>query len=207
MYALRSPDVPFLRIAYNGNVYMEQKQEAPTVKKRWFISDTHFGHANVIKYSQRPFLSKEEMDKAMVERWNKVVSAGDDVYFLGDFGLAGVGYLTRICHSLAGRKILIRGNHDGSIRKMERIGFDLVLERASIRIADQSVVMSHYPQCCDVLSIPGDLNLYGHVHEKGSRAFGMQRGLCVCVELWDYTPVSEKQIESEIKKWKRLFAI
>lgn len=53
----------------------------------FFTSDTHFGHNNIIKLSNRPFSSVEEMNEGLIERWNDVVGAEDIVYHLGDFSL------------------------------------------------------------------------------------------------------------------------
>lgn len=55
----------------------------------WFTSDQHFGHANIIRYCNRPFASMAEMDDALVDDWNRVVASRDMVYHLGDFTLAG----------------------------------------------------------------------------------------------------------------------
>jgi len=33
----------------------------------WFTADTHFGHANIIKYCARPFLSEAERELLAVE--------------------------------------------------------------------------------------------------------------------------------------------
>ena len=51
----------------------------------YYISDLHFGHANVIEFDKRPFANVEEMDRIMIERWNERVSDMDDVYISGDF--------------------------------------------------------------------------------------------------------------------------
>ena len=48
-------------------------------------SDLHFGHANVIKFDNRPFQNVEEMDRALIALWNETVSKRDTVYILGDF--------------------------------------------------------------------------------------------------------------------------
>ena len=43
----------------------------------WVTSDLHFGHKNIIKYENRPFKDIEEMDKAIIELWNKTVKKDD----------------------------------------------------------------------------------------------------------------------------------
>src|SRR6056300_578004 len=86
------------------------------MKNRFFISDTHFDHANILTFTDyagkpvREFDSVEAMNEAMIERWNAVVKPGDTVYHLGDVAIAKRG-LTHLAR-LNGRKILVKGNHD-----------------------------------------------------------------------------------------------
>lgn len=165
---------------------------------RWFISDTHFSHKNVIEYSQRPFNSVKQMDETMITRWNKVVGHNDEVFMLGDFGLSSISYLTDVLLRLKGNIILIRGNHDGSVSKMRRIGFAAVLEEATILIDGYDINMCHYPKEEE----NDTLRLFGHIHEKGKPYFENGQ-MCMCVELWNYTPVSEKTVQKQIQKWVR----
>jgi calcineurin-like phosphoesterase family protein len=51
----------------------------------FFTSDTHYGHANIIKYSSRPFSSVEEMNDALVKKINDKVGVDDCLWHLGDF--------------------------------------------------------------------------------------------------------------------------
>ena len=77
----------------------------------YYIADTHFGHDNIIRFSNRPFNSADEMDKAIIANWNKKVKPDDDVYILGDFAYKGKDYRYYI-KQLNGNKHLVIGNHD-----------------------------------------------------------------------------------------------
>ncbi len=163
--------------------------------KKWFIADTHFSHANIIKYAGRPFASVEEMDRALIENWNKCVGDDDQVFFLGDFGLGDVEYLQSICAQLKGNKVCIRGNHDANPTRMNRIGFSVVLEAAFLKIGRHNVELIHIP----TNPSPSHFQLHGHVHEKRPRKLIFNQ-LNLCVEVWDYKPVSEKSILSILDK-------
>lgn len=155
----------------------------------WFISDTHFSHTNIIRYTGRPFASSDEMNESLIHNWNALVEQNDMVFFLGDFGLGSTEYLATLCSRLHGNKICIRGNHDGSPMKMRKIGFLFVLESAFIKIGCHKVELIHVPSA----PTPPHFQLHGHVHEKRSnKLVGTQLNLSV--EVWDYKPVSEKTI-------------
>lgn len=81
----------------------------------WHISDSHFFHANIIKYCNRPFTTELEMNAAMLCRWNDRVQEDDIVIHVGDLS-AGLGPRKKefgdLIGSLKGQKILIKGNHD-----------------------------------------------------------------------------------------------
>ena len=80
---------------------------------RWYTSDHHFGHRNIIGYCDRPFADVEEMNIAMVERWNDLVGDDDEVWVIGDVALGDLhANLAEHVARLRGRKILVPGNHD-----------------------------------------------------------------------------------------------
>lgn len=163
--------------------------------QRWFISDTHFSHRNIIKYAGRPYASVEEMNCALIENWNQCVGDEDQVFFLGDFGLGSVDHLHSICSKLKGRKICIRGNHDRNASWMTRVGFSVVLESAFLKIGRHTVELIHIPS----ESEPDHFQLHGHVHEKRPCKI-IANQLNLCVEVWGYKPVSEKEIISLLDK-------
>lgn len=76
--------------------------------KVFVISDTHFGHENIIRYCNCPFRTVEEMDEAMIKNWNAVVTNKDTIIHLGDFCLTNKERCIEILNKLNGKKILIK---------------------------------------------------------------------------------------------------
>ena len=79
----------------------------------YFISDTHFGHANIVKMCERPYPDVEAMNEALITAWNERVHGDDTVYIIGDmfFRCSDPEFILK---RLKGKKWLIVGNHDGS---------------------------------------------------------------------------------------------
>src|SRR4051812_17199465 len=78
----------------------------------WFTADPHYGHTNIIRYCTRPFADAEEMNRALIDRWNAVVDPGDEVWVLGDFALGSIADTLPLAAELHGYKVLLAGNHD-----------------------------------------------------------------------------------------------
>jgi len=157
----------------------------------YFTSDMHFGHENIIRYCGRPFETVDEMNNEIIKRWNKTVSNDDTVYVVGDVFLCGSQKGTEIVKQLNGRKILIKGNHDSSVSKMLKSGFDEVHYALDYQLPDdRRVFICHYPMPHDLVA-NYDLQIHGHIHT--GRPISGKR-VNVCVDMWDFTPVSVEKI-------------
>ena len=131
-----------------------------------YIADTHFGHANIIKFDERPFDSVEEMDEKLINNWNKKVKREDTTYILGDFCWDKEPKWIEILNKLNGNKVLIRGNHDlKQMSKELRDKFLYIKERCEIGDCGKKLILSHYPELAYKSSYnPSVFMLHGHVH-------------------------------------------
>lgn len=165
----------------------------------FFISDTHFCHANFLKFKDdagnliRPFASVEEMNERMIEGWNSVVRDGDKVYHLGDVTFRYDKEFREIMSRLRGRKRLILGNHD-QIKGTTLIDF---FEKVSLwRIfKDENFVCSHVPLRVDQMR-KSQFNVHGHTHQTVVSGVPY---INVCVERTDYTPVAMEEITDRVR--------
>jgi len=69
----------------------------------FFTADTHYSHANIIKYCNRPFANAAEMNRQLVDNWNAVVSPSDIVFHLADVTLGGISAAKQFFKSVHGR--------------------------------------------------------------------------------------------------------
>lgn len=149
----------------------------------WVISDTHFGHSNIIKYCNRPFKSSEEMDDVLIKNWNNVVKDGDIVYHLGDVYM---GKAPQFLRNLKGRKRLILGNHDnGKDQLLNQIFEKIMVWRM---FPEFGLLLTHVPVHESTLNpTKCPINVHGHIHEKQPPS---KNHVCVSVEHTNYTPVN-----------------
>lgn len=153
--------------------------------KHYVISDTHFGHGNIIRYCNRPFKFVEEMDAALIKNWNSIITNNDIIIHLGDVSMFSKEKTADIIRKLNGRKILIKGNHDNwSDEYYRQIGFDFVSKYPIIYKG--FFILSHYPM--QLSETTPYFNYYGHVHND-EKYHDTATSKCVSVERTGYQPI------------------
>ena len=179
----------------------------------FLVSDTHFGHAGVCRFTEadgvtkiRPWTDPAEMDEAMVKMWNETVRPNDKVYHLGDVVInrRALPTLAR----LNGDKVLIRGNHDIFRDDEYRTYFR---ELRAYHVLN-GMILSHIPLHEASLGRFG-VNVHGHLHTnrvKKARGVDARTGEvlysdendvryhCVCVEQTDFRPILLEDVYKRI---------
>ena len=180
----------------------------------FFTSDLHFGHANVIGYSNRPFKNVEEMNETLIRNWNNRVKPEDTVFHAGDFcfknspgGKAGEGLILKAkdyIQKLNGNIIFIRGNHD------KNNSLKTIIQSCTVQIAGMFIYINHYP---DKYNPNADLNFCGHVHDKwkfksiphpnmGKNKLTLDIINIGC-DQWGYMPRTFEEIYHAYRIWKK----
>lgn len=174
--------------------------------KIWFISDTHFGHENIIKYARRPFETVEQMDNEIVNNWNSRVSNNDIVYHLGDFTLGSLNQFNKYFSQLNGIiKILkyewhhdkrwLMDMYDSHNHSNEHILINplVVLEINGLKAENskfnKKITLCHYPMEEWESQHYGSLHLHGHVHTVGNLTHTLNK-LDVGVDNTNFKPIS-----------------
>ena len=182
------------------------------MSKKFFTSDHHFGHKNIIKFSNRPFTDVEEMNTQMISKWNEKIGEEDEVYHLGDFGLCSSGKLRKILEQLNGKIYLIKGNHESSAlacqTRFEWIKdyYELEIEDPEFHRGSQLLVLFHYAMREWNASHWGSYHLYGHSHgtlpdDPNVHAFD------IGVDCHDFYPLEYKEVKAimKTKQWNPPF--
>jgi calcineurin-like phosphoesterase family protein len=152
----------------------------------WFTSDTHFDHANILKYTNRPWKSVEDMNEGLIATWNAVVQRGDVVYHLGDFAFRRHAYFAS---RLNGHINLIEGSHDKMSGK-DKKAFTILGPMHTVS-GDPDIIICHYAMRVWPRSHYGTWHLYGHSH--GSLP-PHGHSLDVGVDPMGYVPVSLEKV-------------
>jgi len=174
----------------------------------WFTADTHFGHANVLRFTDRHerWNTIEQMDAGFVANINSCVAPGDDLYVLGDFSFKLDAEQARaIRERIRCKNVhLVPGNHDKDWTQDEVAG-TFIVEPPIVKLKSQGLklMLCHYPMVDWEGLGHGSIHLHGHIHapaayNEWNRANRVLR-FDVGVDANGYLPVSLGQIRSFFK--------
>ena len=159
----------------------------------FFTADTHFGHANIIKYCDRPFEDVGEMDEELIKRWNQVVGKKDSVYHLGDFCW---GEPKKYMDRLNGNLFLLRGSHDRNSLKYCHKDSILRVNFCNDEYGNpRYIVMCHYAMRSWDHSHFASWHLFGH-HHGALPPHGLS--FDVGVDCWNFHPVSLFKVQQKM---------
>lgn len=177
-------------------------------QKIWFTSDLHFGHRNVIRFCDRPFIDEKDMGLKLIENWNEQVGENDIVFVLGDtFWFNDSRSIKKVLDKLNGKTIyMIPGNHD-DFEHYHRVDTERIKLLPDIVVMwlqefnsnkKHEIWMSHYPMMTWPHRDTGAYQLFGHIHSKnGGRPGNFDQHLplhwnqCdVGCDKWNYKPVN-----------------
>jgi calcineurin-like phosphoesterase family protein len=173
------------------------------IANTWVVSDTHFGHDNIVGFCHRP----EDHEQVMIAEWRAHVPDDATVIHLGDLCYKNNGFFKHVVSKeLTGaRKLLIKGNHDRSPYNFYRdCGFKFA-RPFSIRyepeefpgvFADVSFAHYSWDEVTEGPMPPWAVRLHGHIHNNGYTRDGfvpfVAQHINLSVEQTHYRPVNLK---------------
>jgi len=177
---------------------MSSKKKKKTLLPVWFTSDLHLNHRGVITRQGRPFDNVDDMNEAIIAKWNGVISKNDTIYVLGDFAY-DTDYgtpLPKLFNALKGRKHLIVGNHDQAHSAVLDLGWESVEFYGSVRLTTGKhpiwATMCHYAMETWRGMAGGSYMLHGHSHGTMKRT--LARRFDVGTDVWEYTPIDSEML-------------
>lgn len=170
--------------------------------KIFLTADTFFSRPDALNLGNRleHFVSIDQMDEALIDNWNEVVSNEDIVYHLGNFCWDPVS-AEKILRKLNGKIKFILGRYDKSLTEViDDFRLTHVIVDKDILVDSRAnTVMSHWP----LLHWPNEERGYIHFHGNGIGRLPMNfeenyRVNC-SIDNWNYYPVEYAAIKDIIK--------
>lgn len=144
------------------------------MSKTYFISDTHFGHANLVRLARTEFADIVRHDMTIRQNWRDTVGKDDEVWMLGDFAYRCGYALEPLLRDLPGHKHLVMGNHDHMWIKQNPKAleqFESVQQMAEIDLNGLHLFLCHYPMVEWNMSRHGSILIHGHIHNNTDHPF------------------------------------
>jgi calcineurin-like phosphoesterase family protein len=114
-----------------------------------YTADSHFDHANIIRYCHRPFASVETMNDVLAANLHGADASGARIVHCGDLGFDFAKFIRRNGPLWVGERnhLVVLGNHDDA-RGQKRVEY---ARHFSAIVGDHKTWATHFTQLHDVL--------------------------------------------------------
>lgn len=163
----------------------------------YFIADTHFSHANSLRFRTQ-FESIDEHDDYIISRWNSLIHKRDTVYHLGDFSFtAKQEAVNSYAKRLNGHIKLMPGNHDQVVPLTDNVK---IINEGLYKYKD--FWLSHCP--IHPQELRNKINIHGHVHSSSVEEYNYtdsyfmrdEKYFNVSCEAIDYMPIQLEKLRA-----------
>ena len=142
------------------------------------------------------------MERTIIKNWNDKVSENDIVYFLGNFA-HDPNSLKKNLKKLNGKIKFIPGSDDGALKEMFA-ELENVYEflPAIYNDTQNDLILSHYPLEEWKGMNDGVIHFHGHSLYRLKTDLDKRLRVNVCVDNWNFAPVSLEAIKEFVKERK-----
>lgn len=143
----------------------------------WFGSDLHFSHAGMLeggRLSERPFVSIDEMNEAILAAINERVGPDDLFIMPGDICMGTISESMAVAAQINGEAIALPGNHDRVFPGLEKRGRGLGLEEWSAVYEDEANIC-FLPDPWVTMTYDGVTFMISHFPYEGDSRNGEER--------------------------------
>ena len=167
---------------------------------KWFTSDWHLGHENVMKFSDRPFKDINHMNESIISNMISAVRPGAELFFIGDLAWrrsALDSFFDRWPKNVNFPWIL--GNHDKHWQPFKKKCASIGDMKKTKVGSGHVIIMCHYPMLTWDKSHYNSWQLFGHHHQHShgtDKLDQMIQGkmMNVNIEWNNFMPYSESEI-------------
>lgn len=169
--------------------------------RTFFTADEHYGHAAIIKHTNRidprtgeQFADVNRHDAHLIDMHNAIVGPRDRVIHVGDFAFrCDSSRMRAILQRLNGQHFLVVGNHD-SAETLALPWAAVPKQIMVVNLGEATVTCCHYAMRVWP-AFDKSIHAFGHSH---GRLPGNTKSCDVGVDCWNLRPVSLPEIQARL---------
>lgn len=178
--------------------------ELNELKDFWVTSDLWLGRTQILQIAKRhQWKSIDEMNAAIIERWNQTVSDDDHIICLGNFAWDPL-IARHALNSLNGSIYFMLGNADDALLEVyQEFEHIAVIENNILAVSKHDVILSHYPLAMWPGKDSGTIHLHGHAVYSHLTNLATEKRFNMCSDHWGHSPIKISTLKDLVNDFEK----